>query len=256
MIRLNPRKLASRVALLAAGSVIGLSAQASAVPVARTVPAATITQTFTATVSGTSVTTPTNGTLYLYDDPLALHHSRNVEYYDHDGYSKTAVLTSSTRPLGVVLKAEFIDNNCDTYTAGGSVNPPHGDGSNCHPVLWAVAQPSFSKANGDLVGRYCRVAAPGDPSPSDCTADSIHRSEIASGSGQYLTVGDKDHGGLVKVSYYANVAGVDYEVTAILPAIVGAVDYDGTVRTIQPLVTEIVLLPQGATAPHAVLVLQ
>lgn len=198
-----------------------------------------INQTFTASVVGTSTTQPTNGVLTIYSDPLALHHTRSVEYYDHDGYFKTAILTASSRPYGVVLKEEDIENNCASYPGSlGTVNPVGGTGLPCHPVLH-LTQPAPYPVTGDLLGRYCRVAPHG--LPGTCPF-AIHRTEIATGNGQYLTVGDIDHGALLKVEYYTWVGAQEYDITVKLP--------------IPVLVTRIVLLPTTASiGPSAVLTL-
>jgi len=207
----------------------------------------------TATVTGTAVAVPASGILTIYDNVTALHHTRSVEYLDHDGYSKTANLVNTADPLGVVLKSETIDNGCGFIMDAGSVNPAGGDQMSCFPVLHA-SQPALYLLHGDLLGRYCRVAPAGFT--GSCPFN-VHRMETATGSGPYLTVGDKDHGGLTEVDYYCNVAGVNYEVDVILPLLATAVDYLGVVRHNVPAeVTEIVLKPAGLAAPHAVLTLQ
>lgn len=218
---------------------------------------ADLTDSITATVSGTATTMPTNGILYIYDNVTSEHHTRTVTYYQHDGYNKTEFLQSRTNPLGVVLKQEDIENACLSSTSDASVNPNGGYDVACGGHLFTHG--ITFKLGGDLVGRFCRKAQPPDPSPADCTSDVVHVGEPDSGgvpgTGQYLEVGNKDHGGMLEVDYYCNVAGVDHEVNVTLPAIM-ATDYNGVKRMIQALVTRIVLLPQTGSAPSAVLVLQ
>lgn len=212
----------------AACLVIGLSEHAQSSTV----------MTITATETGTSAQQPVNGTLYLYDNATALHHTRSVTYYQHDGYSKTENLVSSTRPLGVVLKREDIENACDANPNDGSVNPVGGyENIPCGGFLVTTPPPPFP-LGGDLTGRFCRVAQPPDPTPADCTSDPIHVNETATGSGPYLTVGNKDHGAMTEIDYYTNVAGTDVEVDVVIPFPVE--------------VTRVVLLPGG---PSAVVVL-
>jgi hypothetical protein len=217
---------------------------AAAAVLALTIPApasASVTQAFTAVISGTPVTSPVNGVLYVYDDATALHHTRSVEYYQHDGYSKTVNLVAAGRRYGVILKEEDIENACMASLTDGSVNPAGGYHIGCggHLAAAAMAYP----LGGDLTGRYCRVPPAGQV--LHCPAmPRVHVNESASGSGRYLLVGNKDHGAMLEIDYYANVAGVNVEVDVILPGSMPA------------LVTRVVLLPQGTSPPHAVLVLQ
>ena len=193
--------------------------------------------TITATETGTSAAQPTNGTLYLYDNATALHHTRTVTYYQHDGYSKTENLVSAARPLGVVLKREDIENACDAATNDGSVNPVGGYEIPCGGFL-VTSPPAPFPLGGDLTGRFCRVPQPPDTSPADCIVDPVHVNENAVGAGPYLKVGNKDHGAMREIDYYTNVAGEDVEVDVLIPFPVE--------------ITRIVLLPGG---PSAVVVL-
>jgi len=219
--------------LVAAGLAFGVTAAAASTGV---------TQRFTATVTGTSSSSLTNGVLYVYADATALHHTRSVEYFQHDGYSKTENLVSSARPLGVVLKQEDIENACDSSTTDGSVNPVGGYEIPCVGQL-VTSKPAPFPLGGDLIGRFCRIAQLPDTSPADCTSDPIHVNESATGTGQFLKVGNKDHGAMTEIDYYANWTGTSYEVDVLLPSSTPA------------LVTRVVLLPQNGTPPHAVLVL-
>lgn len=225
-------------------------AAAAALVTLMAVPAASadVNQTFTATVTGTAVTSPTNGVLTIYSDVLAKHHTRTVQYFQHDGYNKTENLVSATRPYGVVLIKEYILNACDSNPADGSVNPVGGYELPCGGHL-VTTDPGPFPLGGDLIGRFCRIAQLPDTSPADCTADTIHVSEgPASGSGRYLQVGNKDHGAMLKIVYYANVTGTDYLVTVKLP--IGTMQLPHGAE-----VTEVILLPQGTSPPHAVLAL-
>jgi hypothetical protein len=186
-----------------------------------------------------SHTSPPNGVLYLYDDATALHHTRSIEYYQHDGYSKTENLVSSARPLGVVLVEEDIENACDSTTTDGSVNPVGGYEIHCGGVL--VAARTVYPLGGDLTGRFCRVPPPDSTGSCPTFIPVQHVNESAAGSGRYLQVGNKDHGAMSEIDYYANVAGADVEVDVVIPP--------------SFLVTRVVLLPQGGLAPHATLVL-
>jgi len=246
------RRLATVAALLlAALAVLGLTASAEvfAAP-------ADLTDSITATVSGTATTAPTHGVLYVYDNVTALHHTRSVVYYMHDGYSKTVELRNSARPYGVVLRQEDIANACDSSSTDGSVNPvggyESGTGALCGTQLHLTKPLGQRQLGGDLIGRFCRVPQAGFHLP--CPLN-IHVTEAATGSGQYLATGAKDHGGMMEVDYYCNVAGVDHEVNVKLPA-VAATDYGGKSLTTQALITEIVLLPQSGPVPTAVLELQ
>lgn len=224
-----PRGILAAVASLAA--VAALTAAAAPQP-------APITQSFTASVSGTPLTSPANGVLTIYDNETALHHTRSVDYYMNDGYRKTAILTSSTRPEGVVLAAEDIENNCGTYSLSlGGLNPAGGTGIRCTPALHTteVTYP----VTGDLVGRFCRVPPPGTTGTCPFVR---HVTETATGSGTYLTVGGKDHGALLEVEYYTWDGTQEYDVQVTLP--------------IPVLVTRIVLQPTTAVDPYAVLTLQ
>jgi hypothetical protein len=167
----------------------------------------------TATETGTSALTPQNGTLYIYSDEIALHHTRSVQYYMHDGYNKTANLKTRANPLGVILRSEDIENNCASSGNPGALNPPGGTGLPCMPVLHKTPPVPYP-VTGDLAGRYCRVPPPGHTGSCPFT---VHRTENATGTGQYLTVGGKDHGALQEVDYYVNIGGVNKEVDVILP---------------------------------------
>jgi len=240
-----------RWATAAAVTVAAIAALALSAPAS-----ATVNVTINATVTGVSAAQPTNGTLYLFANPTAKHHTRSVEYRMHDDYLKTINLVTALNPIGVVLAREDISNACDSSSTDGSVNPVGGFetglASSCANVLHLTA-PAPMQLGGDLIGRFCRVAFPPDTNPGDCTSDPVANVGPAAGTGRYLTTGAKDHGGMTEVDYYTNVTGVNVEVDVLIPAI-AAVDYNGVKRTIQPLITRIVLLPT-TVAPHAVVVL-
>lgn len=223
----------------------GLTVAATCLGVAAASPSALadVTVNITATVAGTSTNSLTNGVLTIYSTVVAKHHTKTIEYYQHDGYSKTENLVSSSRPIGVVLKEEDIENACDSSTTDGSVNPVGGYEIHCGGVL--VNSPTSYRLGGDLIGRFCRV--PQAPFNKPCPFP-IHVNENAIGSGQYLQVGNKDHGAMYKIDYYTNVTGTDYHVIINIP-------YGGLIPH-GVLLTRIVILPQAAgAAPSAVVTL-
>lgn len=222
----------SAIALIGTATGLAVSAPASATTVPNVV--------ITATETGISAAQPTNGTLYLYDNAVALHHTRSIDYYQHDGYEKTEILNPSGNPKGVILKEEDIENACKSSTKDGSENPVGGYDIGCVGVL--SNHPVSLPLGGDLIGRFCRVAQFPDTNPSDCTSDLIHVTENATGNGQYLQVGNKDHGAMKEIDYYTNVTGVNEEVDVKLPG--------------NAEVTKVVILPQAiGAAPSATLVL-
>lgn len=229
--------------LLAAVAGLGLALSLSAASASTTVD-----QTFSAAVTGTVMTTPANGILTIYDDPLNKHHTRDIVYTQHDGYFKTENLVSAANPFGIVLIKEYIENACKSDPDDGSVNPVGGYNIACGGHL-VTTDPGTFPLGGDLTGRFCRIAMLPDTSPADCTSDPIHVDENAGGSGRYLQVGNKDHGAMLSIEYYANVAGTNYDVTVNLPIGTSQLPHGAEV-------TEVILLPQGTSQPHAVLALQ
>lgn len=156
-----------------------------------------VTYTHTVTISGTSTTQPTNGVLFIHSDVAGLDKTDYVTYYLHDGYLKKIDLGAHVSG-GVLLKQEDFENNCGSSGNAGAVNPVGGTGIICTPVLHKG--PTTYPVTGDLAGRYCRVPPPGHKLPCPIV---ITRTEVPTGSGQYLTAGGKDHGAFVKIVYQA-----------------------------------------------------
>jgi hypothetical protein len=170
----------------------GLAAGAVALA-AGPVSATATSETYVADETGSApVSTTTNGILYIYSTDLATQKSVNAVYYMRDGYFKMVDFPNG----GTVLAEEDFENNCASNTPG-SVNPVGGTGISCLPVLQAT-QPAPYPVTGDLQGAYCRVPPPGS---SGACPFNVTRTETATGSGAYLTVGNKDHGAMMKISY-------------------------------------------------------
>jgi hypothetical protein len=116
-------------------------------------------------------------------DPLAAGSKlQKIEYHLSDGYSKRVVI-----PGGAFVAAEDIAI-CGVagrrYLNIGFV----GTGLPCHPALHTV-EVFYHQDVGDLVGRFRPHR-------------NVEVTEIAHGSGRYLTVGHIDHGAMRSVEYY------------------------------------------------------
>jgi hypothetical protein len=134
--------------------------------------------TVTAVESGTG----TSGSMTVTDPYAAGSKLKRSEYHLHDGYSKVVLF-----PGGAVVVAEDIGicgNAGQRFPDIGFV----GTGLTCKPVLHTT-EVSYHQHVGDLIGRFRPHR-------------NVEVTEVAQGSGPYLTVGHIDHGALMSVEYY------------------------------------------------------
>jgi hypothetical protein len=123
-----------------------------------------------------------NGSMTVTDPYAAGSKLKRAEYHLHDGYSKQVII-----PGGAYVVAEDIaicGQAGRRYPNIGFV----GTGLQCHPFLH-TSEVYYHQNVGDLIGRFRPHR-------------DVEVTEIAYGSGQYLTVGHIDHGALMSVEYY------------------------------------------------------
>jgi hypothetical protein len=113
----------------------------------------------------------------IRDDDLVGQPIVKATYWLYDGYQKTVVIGHGGSPLKAVDIA-----NC--HRTGEPSSPPW----RCFPVLHA-SEVIYGNTGGDPFG-----------SPDHFHAG-IHATETATGTGDYLTVGEIDHGGAVRITY-------------------------------------------------------
>jgi hypothetical protein len=122
------------------------------------------------------------GSMTITDPYAAGSKLRRAEYHLHDGYSKQVII-----PGGAFVLAEDIaicGQAGRQYPNIGFM----GTGLQCHPILHAT-EVFYHQHVGDLIGRFRPHR-------------DVEVTEVAHGSGQYLTVGHIDHGALMSVEYY------------------------------------------------------
>jgi hypothetical protein len=107
---------------------------------------------------------------------------RKAEYHLHDGYSKRVIIPGGAYVLGEDIA--ICGQAGRRYPNIGFV----GTGLDCHPVLH-TAEIFYHQQVGDLAGRFRPHR-------------DVEVTEVAEGTGQYLTVGHIDHGALLSVEYY------------------------------------------------------
>jgi hypothetical protein len=113
----------------------------------------------------------------IRDDDLVGQRIVKAIYWLYDGYQKTVLIPHGGSPLKAVDIA-----NC--HRADVPSSPPW----QCFPVLHA-SEVIYGDTGGDRFG-----------SPDHFHAG-IHATESATGTGDYLTVGEIDHGGMVRLTY-------------------------------------------------------
>jgi hypothetical protein len=113
----------------------------------------------------------------IRDDDLVGHRIVKATYWLYDGYQKTVLIPHGGSPLKAVDIA-----NC--HRAGVPDSPPW----RCTPVLHA-SEVIYGDTGGHPFG-----------SPDHFHAG-LHVTETATGTGDYLTVGEIDHGGMVRLTY-------------------------------------------------------
>ena len=113
----------------------------------------------------------------IRDDDLVGHRIVKATYWLYDGYQKTVLIPHGGSPLEAVDIA-----NC--HRADVPDSPPW----LCTPVLHA-SEVIYGDTGGDQFG-----------SPDHYHAR-LHITETATGTGDYLTVGEIDHGGMVRLTY-------------------------------------------------------
>ena len=134
------------------------------------------------TVMATEQGTGRSGSMTVTDPYAAGSKLRKAEYHLHDGYSKRVII-----PGGAYVVAEDIaicGRAGRRYPNIGFV----GTGLECHPFLH-TKEVFYHQDVGDLIGRFR-------------PRRDVEVTEIAHGTGQYLTVGHIDHGALLSVEYY------------------------------------------------------
>jgi hypothetical protein len=114
----------------------------------------------------------------IRDDDLVGQPIVKASYLLYDGYQKTVLIPNGGSPLKAVDIA-----NC--HRADLPSSPPW----LCVPVLHA-SEVIYGDTGGQPFG-----------SPDHFHAG-IHATETATGTGAYLTVGEIDHGGMVRLTYY------------------------------------------------------
>jgi hypothetical protein len=123
-----------------------------------------------------------SGSMTVTDPFAAGSKLQKIEYHLSDGYSKRVLI-----PGGAFVAAEDI-SICGVagqrYPNIGFV----GTGLACHPALHAV-EVFYHQDVGDLIGRFRPHR-------------NVEVTEVARGSGRYLTVGHIDHGAMQSVEYY------------------------------------------------------
>jgi hypothetical protein len=113
----------------------------------------------------------------IRDDDLVGQRIVKATYLLYDGYQKTVLIPHGGSPLKAVDIA-----NC--HRAGVPGSPPWP----CSPVLHA-SEVIYGDTGGHPFG-----------SPDHYLAG-IHATETATGTGDYLSVGEIDHGGMVRITY-------------------------------------------------------
>jgi hypothetical protein len=129
------------------------------------------------TVSAQQRTQGPAAEVVIQDDDLVGQRIVKATYTLYDGYEKTVLIPRGGSPLKAVDIA-----NC--HRAGVPGSPPW----RCTPVLHA-SEVIYGDTGGDRFG-----------SPDHFHAG-IHATETAAGAGDYLTVGEIDHGGMVRIAY-------------------------------------------------------
>jgi hypothetical protein len=129
------------------------------------------------TVSAQDRTSHTVGEVVIRDDALVGRRIVKATYQLYDGYEKTVLIPHGGAPLKAVDIA-----NC--HRAGVYSSPPWP----CSPVLH-TSEVIYGDTGGHRFGSPDRFNA------------GLHASETATGTGDYLTVGEIDHGGMVRVTY-------------------------------------------------------
>lgn len=129
------------------------------------------------TVSAQQGTRGPAAEVVIRDDDLVGQRIVKATYMLYDGYQKTVLIPHG----GSALKAVDIAN---CHRAGVPGSPPW----TCFPVLHA-SEVVYGDTGGHRFG-----------SPDHFHAG-IHATETASGTGDYLTVGEIDHGGMVRIAY-------------------------------------------------------
>lgn len=117
------------------------------------------------------------GEVVIRDDDLVGRSIVKATYVLYDGYEKTVIIPNG----GARLKAVDIAN---CHRADVPTSPPW----QCSPMLHP-SEVIYGDTGGDRFG-----------SPDHFHAG-IHATESAGGSGDYLTVGEIDHGGMVRITY-------------------------------------------------------
>lgn len=129
------------------------------------------------TVWAQSRTGASVGEVVIRDDDLVGRRIVKAAYALYDGYEKTVLIPNG----GARLRAVDIAN---CHRADVPSSPPW----QCSPVLHA-SEVIYGDTGGD------RFGAP------DHFHAGIHATETADGAGDYLTVGEIDHGGMVRITY-------------------------------------------------------
>jgi hypothetical protein len=129
------------------------------------------------TVSAQQKTRAPAAEVVIRDDDLVGQRIVKATYTLYDGYQKTVLIPHGGSPLKAVDIA-------DCHRAGVPDSPPW----RCVPVLHA-SEVVYGDTGGHRFG-----------SPDGFHAG-IHATETAMGAGDYLTVGEIDHGGMVRIAY-------------------------------------------------------
>jgi hypothetical protein len=129
------------------------------------------------TVSARETTGARVAELVIRDEDLVGRRIVKASYLLYDGYQKTVLIPHG----GSVLKAVDVAN---CHRAGVSSSPPWP----CKPVLHG-SEVIYGNTGGHPFG-----------SPDHFHAG-IHATETATGAGDFLTVGEIDHGGMVRIAY-------------------------------------------------------
>jgi hypothetical protein len=122
-------------------------------------------------------TSDTVAEVVIRDDDLVGRRIVKASYQLYDGYEKTVLIPHGGSPLKAVDLA-----NC--HRAGVSSSPPWP----CSPALHR-SEVIYGDTGGHRFGSPDRFNA------------GLHATETATGTGDYLTVGEIDHGGMVRITY-------------------------------------------------------
>jgi hypothetical protein len=129
------------------------------------------------TVSAHERTSDSVAEAVIRDDDLVGQRIVKATYQLYDGYEKTVLIPHG----GSVLKAVDLAN---CHRTGVPSSPPWP----CSPALH-TSEVIYGDTGGHRFGSHDRFNA------------GLHATETATGTGDYLTVGEIDHGGMVRITY-------------------------------------------------------